>query len=89
VTAFRVSIDGRAYEGHYDSPANAVFGCMRKDEIDLRSEMDIPSRWWATAAGKLAYHSEVARMKELLTTPLDIRIEMVTDRKVARKVHKA
>jgi hypothetical protein len=34
VTAFRVTIDGRAYEGDYGDKADAVYGCMRKDDID-------------------------------------------------------
>jgi hypothetical protein len=33
-TGYRVDIDGRVYEGGWNSPANAVFGAMRKDEID-------------------------------------------------------
>lgn len=84
MTAFRVTIDGRAYEGHYDSPANAVFGCMRKDEIE---NCPRPPREWKTPEGKAQYERKRTRARDRLSPPLVIHVEEVTGRKVARKVH--
>lgn len=39
MTAFRVDIDGRVYEGHYDGRINAVYGAMLKDSIERHREV--------------------------------------------------
>jgi hypothetical protein len=37
MTAYRINIDGRVYEGDYGSAANAVYGAMLYDENQAES----------------------------------------------------
>lgn len=73
--AYRIDIDGRIYEGHYDSKPNAVFGAMCKDSIDRNRAAR------TTSNGYFALRQEDAQ-------PSLIGVEIVTGRKVAKKIHK-
>ena len=88
MTAFRVTIGERAYEGHYDSPTNAVFGAMRKDENCLCAERKVPSRWWETKTGKELHRLETGRVQSMLSAPLAIFVEEVKGRKITKKVER-
>lgn len=45
MSAFRVEIDGRAWEGEYSSFANAVFGACRADENAVSKTAGKASDW--------------------------------------------
>lgn len=86
----RIKPGPRTYGGHYRSPTDAVFGCMRKDEIDRLREASEGLKPY-TERTKAEHNSHKERYRAAIIAidgPKEVEVAEVTDMRIPKKVHR-